>query len=100
MDGNSMVVALAGQVCGTILLISLIAAWVTRRRKTLPAPKELERIEVRLAEMQHALDAVAIEVERISEGQRFATKLLTEGSTAGVPDANGLREPIHRGTPR
>jgi hypothetical protein len=100
MDGNSMIVALAGQICGTILLISLIAAWVTRRRKTTAAPKELERIEVRLAEMQHSLDAVAIEVERISEGQRFATKLLTERGAAAVAEANGLREPIHRATPR
>jgi hypothetical protein len=33
------------------------------------------------AQMQHlmqSVDAIAIEVERISEGQRFATKLLTE----------------------
>jgi hypothetical protein len=29
--------------------------------------------------MEHALDSVALEVERISEGQRFTTKLLSEG---------------------
>jgi hypothetical protein len=101
MDRNSMVVALSGQICGTILLISLIAAWVTRRRKAIAPPAEgLGRVEARLAEMQHSLDAVAIEVERISEGQRFATKLLTERGAAAIPDANGIREPIHRGTPR
>jgi hypothetical protein len=29
--------------------------------------------------MEQAIEAVAIEVERISEGQRFTTKLLSEG---------------------
>jgi hypothetical protein len=28
--------------------------------------------------MEHALDSIAVEVERISEGQRFTTKLLSE----------------------
>jgi len=30
--------------------------------------------------MEQALDSIAIEVERISEGQRFTTKLLAERS--------------------
>jgi len=29
-------------------------------------------------DVYHALDAIALEVERISEGQRFTTKLLSE----------------------
>jgi hypothetical protein len=33
----------------------------------------------RLARMEQALDSIAIEVERITEGQRFTTKLLSEG---------------------
>lgn len=32
----------------------------------------------RLERMEQAIDAIAVEVERISEGQRFTTKLLTE----------------------
>jgi hypothetical protein len=32
--------------------------------------------------MERAIEAVAIEVERISEGQRFTTKLLSEGRSA------------------
>jgi len=34
--------------------------------------------EARLERMEHAMDAIAIEIERISEGQRFTTKLLSE----------------------
>ena len=32
----------------------------------------------RLERMEQAIDSIAIEVERISEGQRFTTRLLTE----------------------
>lgn len=100
MDRNAMVVALSGQICGTILIISLIAAWVTRRRKPAIAPTEgFARLESRLAEMQQSLDAVAIEVERISEGQRFTAKLLAErGPDSEV--ANGVRETVSRGPAR
>jgi hypothetical protein len=34
----------------------------------------------RLARLEQAVDAIALEVERISEGQRFTTKLLSEQS--------------------
>jgi len=32
----------------------------------------------RLDRMEQSIDAIAIEIERVSEGQRFTTKLLTE----------------------
>jgi hypothetical protein len=34
--------------------------------------------EARLARIEQAVEAIALEVERISEGQRFTTKLLSE----------------------
>lgn len=37
---------------------------------------------VRLERMEQAMDAIAIEIERVSEGQRFVTRLLAEGKTA------------------
>src|SRR5215212_5294431 len=36
----------------------------------------------RLERMEQALDSIAVEVERISEGQRFTAKLLAERPTA------------------
>ena len=36
----------------------------------------------RLERMEQAIEAVAIEIERISEGQRFTTRLLSEGKSA------------------
>lgn len=40
-------------------------------------------VTARLERMEQALDSIAIEVERISEGQRFTTKLLAERNTDG-----------------
>jgi hypothetical protein len=36
----------------------------------------------RLERMEQAMDAIAIEIERVSEGQRFVTRLLADGKTA------------------
>lgn len=91
MDRYTMIVALSGQLCGTLLIISLIAAFVMRKRATPLPGATVQRLEARLSEMQQSIDAVAVEVERISEGQRFTTKLLTDRGTAGG-DANAFRD--------
>jgi hypothetical protein len=41
-------------------------------------------VSARLERMEQAIDSIAVEVERISEGQRFTTKLLAERSGAPV----------------
>jgi hypothetical protein len=40
-------------------------------------------ISNQLNQLTQAVDAIAVEVERISEGQRFTTRLLSEQRTAG-----------------
>jgi hypothetical protein len=37
-------------------------------------------LDSRLARMELAIESMAIEVERVSEGQRFVTKLLSDRS--------------------
>ena len=39
-------------------------------------------VTARLERMEQAIDSIAVEVERISEGQRFTTKLLSERAAA------------------
>jgi hypothetical protein len=39
---------------------------------------------IRLERMEQTMDAIAIEIERVSEGQRFVTRLMTEGK-APIP---------------
>lgn len=38
----------------------------------------------RFAQLQQSVDAIAVEVERIAEGQRFSTKLLSDASRSNV----------------
>ena len=38
----------------------------------------IEEIRARLSKIEQTTDATAIEIERIGEGQRFTTKLLSE----------------------
>jgi hypothetical protein len=48
-------------------------------------PKIPLELQGRLERMELALDSIAVEVERISEGQRFTTKLLSERQQALPP---------------
>jgi hypothetical protein len=90
-----------GQLCGTALLISIISMWFGRRRQAPIANNDgIVRLENRLTEMQQSLDAVAVEVERISEGQRFATKLLAERGAVPAPAANDIPDQARRSAAR
>ena len=54
------------------------------RRASRPGlpPQALTETAERLERLEGAVDSIAIEIERISEGQRFVTKLLSEGQNA------------------
>lgn len=47
-------------------------------RQASPAQRSDEMLNARLDRLDQAVDAIAIEVERISEGQRFVTKVMTD----------------------
>jgi hypothetical protein len=67
----------------------LARAFARRMDREAKAPKLAPEVTSRLERIEQAVDAIAIEVERISEGQRFTTKLLTERAS----DASRLTEP-------
>jgi hypothetical protein len=67
--------------CAPIIAIGVpIARAYARRLESKPAAAIPNDVTVRLDRMEQAIDSIAIEVERISEGQRFTTRLLTERS--------------------
>lgn len=85
-------------VAGSIgLLAGFAGAWLGARfaakrmtqelRESLPSADQQRVAGVQLADLAQALDAVALEVERLSEGQRFTARLLAERSSSGrAPD--------------
>jgi hypothetical protein len=78
-------------VAGFIVVFLPISRALARRadRQSLQ-PAVPPEIFGRLERIEQAVDAIAIEVERISEGQRFTTQLLSEGrqhAAAALPAA-------------
>ena len=63
--------------------IPLARAYSRRMDADSKNPRIPNEVAARLERMEQTLEAVAIEVERITEGQRFTTKLLSEGRGAG-----------------
>ena len=71
-----------------ILAISIVPitaiGWPIARAYARRVEQESTRAQIptevtaRLERMEQAIDSIAVEVERISEGQRFTTKLLSE----------------------
>ena len=74
-------VDMMGIIFGSVTLMSLgtplVKAWARRFEKRTEM-KQQALVEQRLAAIEQAIETVAVEVERISEGQRFTTKLLAD----------------------
>ena len=74
--------------------LAIGAARAIWRRSSRPGPAPAVFVESaqRLERLEASVDAIAIEIERISEGQRFVTKLLSESQPAPMLGA-GQRAP-------
>jgi hypothetical protein len=89
-DRDLMILIAAG---GMALFVGSISAWLGAHFGARRAVKRAFRdrfeipsivTEVRYDELARSIDAIALEVERISEAQRFAAKLLVERANATV----------------
>jgi hypothetical protein len=73
-----VIMVIAG--CATVTRLGM--AWIDRGARSaagrwaVTAPE----VESRLVRIEHAVDSIAVEVERAAENQRFATRLLRERS--------------------
>ena len=75
---------------GIIIPISLgLTRRLWRRSPSAQMPRDAEMVsKTRLDRLEQAVDAIAIEIERISEGQRFVTRVLTERPASVRPAAS------------
>jgi hypothetical protein len=94
MDGSRVAgIAVPILVVFTIFVLCPLAlAWARSiwKRGSVPRVGMDQATSQRLERMEQAMDAIAIEVERVSEGQRFITRLFSEGK-AGLPLGAGER---------
>ena len=79
----------------TTVVLTFARMWFKHMERKNPA-RQLGNVsgglDQRLERIEQAVDAIAVEVERLAEGQRFATRLLSEGAARKEPLAIG-REP-------
>ncbi len=86
MNGPEVLVPIAffAMVVSIVLGVPLVRARIRERERQsagiLPDAQSAER----LARIEAAVESIAIEVERISEAQRFTTKLLSERSAGAA----------------
>jgi hypothetical protein len=100
----TLVVPAAATFLTLALALPISIAWAKRilRRtpRTTPVPSDVTN---RLERIEQAVDTIAIEVERISEGQRFVTRLMAERPSAAASnqaasaDSASLQQPLMLG---
>ena len=71
---------------------------VERMKQLAMTTRGLGASEERLARVEHAVESIAIEVERIGEGQRYVTSLLTETGHHALEPVGAIGQPAK--TPR
>jgi hypothetical protein len=71
-------IPITGIIASVVMVIGLPLVRAYARRMEAGPQTASGDLTARLQRMEQAIDAIAVEVERISEGQRFTTKLLAE----------------------
>jgi hypothetical protein len=66
------------------IIVKAIDAKAKRNQPALPS-----ELEGRIARIEQIVEATAIEVERVSEGQRFTVKVLSDRQSALLPERSG-----------
>jgi hypothetical protein len=84
IDPNAVIPAVVVVTLALVLPMSI--AWARRIIRGAPRPTPVPHdLTMRLERIEQAVDTIAIEVERVSEGQRFVTKVLVGRP---VPDSS------------
>ena len=77
---NGVLIPIIALVSVPVMAIGfpIARAYAKRMEHGETGPRIPSDVSARLERMEQAIDSLAVEVERISEGQRFTTKLLAE----------------------
>jgi hypothetical protein len=78
----------------TTVVLTFARMWFKHQERK-HNPRTLDSgLDQRLDRIEQAVDAIAVEVERLAEGQRFATRLLSEGAGSARKEPLAIgREP-------
>jgi hypothetical protein len=86
-------------VAGMAMIVALVIgrpavkAWARKIENESKRPALPAEVATRLERMEQSIDAIAVEVERISEGQRFTTRLLADAQdTRALPASSPAKD--------
>ena len=82
-DPSQAVMVVAIVAAAAVSVTSVASVW-RKRVATRPTTAVPDAIEERLARIENAVDVIAVEIERISEAQRFSARLDAERETRRV----------------
>lgn len=101
-----LIIVIAALTAGTLILRPIFKAIGSRLERRREVPAEIPEVVPRLDRIEQAIEAIAVEVERISEGQRYVTKQMHEMRALPAPNplaqpamAQRAPEPVRRGEP-
>lgn len=85
MHSQDFLFALAALALGSVTLVTIaktIGKVVIARRISGSAPEGVTALEERVARLEHTVEALTVDSDRLIDGQRFLSQLLTEKSNA------------------
>jgi hypothetical protein len=97
-DPGKIIVAVSffGTIAYVVRMLVLHAPWLSGEPRT---TRSVVVDDERMTRLEQAVESIALEVERISEGQRFTTKLLADRAQAELMRPVSPPEPIRHRTP-
>ena len=99
MNDPAAVVAVVASACAAAAYTVRVIANAVLKHKEMEnraGEPAISYSDDRIARIEVAVESIALEVERISEGQRFTAKLLDELSRVSAPR---LEKPVKMNTP-
>ena len=92
---EDIIIPIAGMLTGVVMVLGLPLVLVHARklwmRDSASRSSTSNFSDHRLERIEQAIDAMAVEVERIAEGQRYVTKLLADRGQERVAAASQSR---------
>jgi hypothetical protein len=85
-----MLVAMTGILVNGAVIFAALLLWHRRKTRGVRPVGDTAQADSRMERIENAIESVAEQVERISEGQRFASRVLSEG--AAQPLVQAARE--------
>ena len=84
-SGHIFVITVAAIVSAAFTLSAFAQAFARSRQPKVSSDERprFDAIEARLSRIEDAMESMALEMERVAEGQRFTAKLLAERAPSG-----------------